>query len=429
MKNKIKGLLTVLLTAIIVPRFVLANNNPFDDFFGGLGEGIQSVIQGIIGFTVELPFLGAGMTQIPFWVLVAFFALFFAIIYPASKKIGIFADNSNRRPRQVFAISLSFIVIFASPIIPLFYSWMEAVMAPLIAFISVATVFVFAILAYWLLGFAYKGERSVTGEIQNSHTKSQKSRVDRKKTKKEVDKVEQDVDRMDKLMKAEEQAVQKITGPGGILDKDFTDRAHIKENLDALVEILSQVPNVEQENAKKLVNQAEKSLSTLLSALSRYVNGHGKLFNMKRTILSDVEKRVGDILESEEKTVNRLISERYGLSKADKNAMAEQVRNLSNAMELFKTELHRVIDMIENLKNNDNIIVNETRQAQTALQNSDYPKATNSLMQVRDKIEDNSRYETAIAKLLNPNGRLNMAKKALLKAEQALKDEMNILGI
>jgi hypothetical protein len=53
---------------------------------------------------------------VPFWLVVATFAVLFSIVWLASAYIVLFKDPKNKGPRSMFAIAISFIALFGTPL-------------------------------------------------------------------------------------------------------------------------------------------------------------------------------------------------------------------------------------------------------------------------------------------------------------------------
>jgi hypothetical protein len=58
----------------------------------------------------------AANNTVPFWLLVASFAILFSVVWIASSYINIFKDKKNKGPRAMFAIAVSFISLFGTPL-------------------------------------------------------------------------------------------------------------------------------------------------------------------------------------------------------------------------------------------------------------------------------------------------------------------------
>ncbi len=58
----------------------------------------------------------AGSNTVPFWLLVAAFAILFSIVWLASSYINLFKEEKNKGPRSIFAIAVSFIALFGTPL-------------------------------------------------------------------------------------------------------------------------------------------------------------------------------------------------------------------------------------------------------------------------------------------------------------------------
>jgi hypothetical protein len=83
---------------------------------------VIDVLQNILNYPVTInaaPMYSktyAANNTVPFWLLVATFCILFAVVWIASSYITLFKDAKNKGARSMFAIAVSFIALFGTPL-------------------------------------------------------------------------------------------------------------------------------------------------------------------------------------------------------------------------------------------------------------------------------------------------------------------------
>jgi hypothetical protein len=105
----------------------------------------------------------AASHTVPFWLLLATFAILFGVVWIASGNINIFKDKKNKGARALFAIAVSFISLFGTPLA----IW---IMKVVYAF-TVLTLIAVSILAGYILWTLTKGEWAKNAKANSDSSK------------------------------------------------------------------------------------------------------------------------------------------------------------------------------------------------------------------------------------------------------------------
>jgi uncharacterized protein YneF (UPF0154 family) len=189
--NTLKKIL-LSLTALTTPIFVSASSGFFDRFVD------------IISY--EIPVHGLMMKSniavpVPAWMYVACFAIIFAIVWLATDYIKIFKEKKG--PRTMFAIALSVIALFLTPLV--YWIWW------LVTIYTVLSVIAILILGAYFIWTITKSEWARNKEI---NAESNKTMAGASKMNAESDKTNAETDRMKEQTKEYDKKTRKAARDG-----------------------------------------------------------------------------------------------------------------------------------------------------------------------------------------------------------------------
>lgn len=429
--SNIKIWLLSLIAMIIAAPNVLAAQG---SLLGNLIPQLTTTLQEFLSYGVVIPHLYPigdvyTGTLVPIWALFAVFTLVFSIVYAASAKISIFADNSGAR--KAFSVAFSLLVMFGSPLTEMFvviigvqFTSLMSILLAVLFFIGLW--FVIFLLPKKLIGSGSKFSAGAGTDF----AAAAKTRANNTKEKVEASKIKNDADIELKDSKRERDAAKKIHH---YLDKE-------KKGKDKLIKRLKDIQE-QLDNTRRIGNnptakaEAKNKMLAELATASNLEHGQRALNARIDAILGNMESLERRSFRYEE---NALQNEQAFLQQVQqdlKNArpLSEEERDgeqveryndkqleklslkiLEREKEVYKyTRLIEQLDHeIGNLGNQFEQAINEASQL---IHNDDFPQASGLLARAIEALQREEQllanaiaYDDKLVKLINNKVKLDL---------------------
>lgn len=421
-----KKLTIISVVAAVLASTLASAQQAVGDFMnqgilGGLEKALGTTIGSILSIMIPIPTVWGAVYDTPLWALIAVFILLQAMWIALVRYIPFFKDDEVKNQRKWFAVGLSFITLFATPVIQIFLTLFAGYIT---SSLMIIMVLLFVCLLWFVFATFFKGTAgAIAGANKPADAKITDyyvQRQDNKKRKAEAKKVGQQAKDLRRLIKDQDKTVDRIAGrPGfwnslnpanwvsrrrrkGVTAVNVENTKELIREIDFLIKTLSSIsradPGSEESNqllqnaqnhlrnlfSSVRANQVETKnrLNTLLGQLNKDELGITEDIKSEEDLVKAIEKmaqghlKTKNLQTSDEAEAGVLENKFKNIVEADKRALLEDFRAMNTAVQRLKKDLESIlaaefdsVDLID--------------QIQLALSQNKYPQVVNLLAELK----------------------------------------------
>ncbi|NQU98966.1 hypothetical protein HQ533_05900 [Candidatus Woesearchaeota archaeon] len=410
MKKKLPALLTLFLIILSMIPFVSAQQGS-EEAFGQVFEMVISVFLNLASKTVTMPIFGG---EASYLALFATWLIIFSLFWVGTGKIPPFKDSGQeyKGARKIFAISLSLLVSFGSPLPVMITNFMHSWFSIAIWYASI----LFGILLLWAI--TSLGSRGFSG--------LSKYGAESKQTWREASDMVRGTYREGKAVKNEGSALK---GLRGLIGNEKARGANLIQELEKLKQVIVVLRNTGSPEAKEELFTSLRTFSTILQDETMASVLDTKI----KDVLQQLQERDGKVIKGlnrykkEQDDLKQHLINTVGKSATEADADVQKAIEDSKKVAAIEGELNNIITTISTDMHN---VTEATKVLKNAIANPNDANLANAENTI-DKLIQHVKAEEA---WLNKANALIEQIQALLTNElkvltEACKLDMNISKI